>query len=142
MGLEQIFITIAILLGGARILGEIFRRLGQPALGGELLAGMILGPTILGMVALNQDLELVSSIAIFFVILFIGLEMDLREIRRVGKISIVISITSLIIPFIIGYEISILFGLGFVESLFVGLLLSVTSVPVSAIILQIGRAHV
>lgn len=135
MGLEQIFISIVILLAGARLLGEIFRRIGQPALGGELLAGIILGPTIFGLVQPNQDLELVSTIAIFFVMLFIGLEMDLREIRRSGKTAFIISIVSLVVPFFIGYQISIFFGLEVIESLFIGLLLSVTSVPVSAIIL-------
>lgn len=135
MGLEQIFISIVILLAGARLLGEIFRRIGQPALGGELLAGIILGPTIFGLVQPNQDLELISTIAIFFVMLFIGLEMDLREIRRSGKAAFIISIISLVVPFIAGYQISMFFGLETIESLFIGLLLSVTSVPVSAIIL-------
>lgn len=135
MGLEQIFISIVILLAGARLLGEIFRRIGQPALGGELLAGIILGPTIFGLVQPNQDLELISTIAIFFVMLFIGLEMDLKEIRRSGKAAFVVSIISLVVPFIAGYQISIFFGLENIESLFIGLLLSVTSVPVSAIIL-------
>jgi len=135
LGLEQIFISIVILLAGARLLGEIFRRIGQPALGGELLAGIILGPTIFGLVQPNQDLELISTIAIFFVMLFIGLEMDLKEIRRSGKAAFVVSIISLVVPFIAGYQISIFFGLENIESLFIGLLLSVTSVPVSAIIL-------
>lgn len=124
-----------ILLAGARLLGEIFRRIGQPALGGELLAGIILGPTIFGLVQPNQDLEIISTIAIFFVMLFIGLEMDLREIRRSGKAAFVISIVSLVVPFFAGYQISVFFGLEMIESIFIGLLLSVTSVPVSAIIL-------
>jgi Kef-type K+ transport system membrane component KefB len=135
MAIEQIFISIVILLAGARILGELFRRIKQPALGGELLAGIILGPTVFGLVLPSEDLELISSIAIFFVMLFIGLEMDLREIKKAGKSAFIISIISLIIPFILGYQISIWFGLQFIESLFMGLLLSVTSVPVSAIIL-------
>ena len=135
MGFEQIFISIVILLAGARILGELFRRMKQPALGGELLAGIILGPTVFGLVLPSEDLELISTIAIFFVMLFIGLEMDLREIRKAGKSAFIISIISLVIPFLFGYQISIWFGLEFVESLFIGLLLSVTSVPVSAIIL-------
>lgn len=135
MGLEQVFLSIVILLAGARLLGELFRRIKQPALGGELLAGIILGPTVFGLVQPNADLELLSTIAIFFVMLFIGLEMDLREIRRAGKSAFVISVISLILPFVAGYQLSIYFGLSMIQSLFVGLLLSVTSVPVSAIIL-------
>jgi Kef-type K+ transport system membrane component KefB len=135
LGLEQVFISIVILLAGARLLGELFRRIKQPALGGELLAGIVLGPTVFGVVQSNENLDLLSTVAIFFVMLFIGLEMDLREIRRVGKSAFIISIISLIIPFLVGYQLSIFFGLSMVQSLFVALLLSVTSVPVSAMIL-------
>jgi len=135
MGLEQIFIAIVILLAGAKILGELFRRIKQPSLGGEILAGIILGPTLFGIIRISEGLELISTIAIFFVMLFIGLEMNLSEIRKVGKSAFIISITSLIIPFLAGYQLSIFFGLGLIESLFIGLLLSVTSVPVSAMIL-------
>ena len=135
MELEQIFIAIVILLAGAKLLGELFRRLKQPALGGEILAGIILGPTLFGIIQISEGLELISTIAIFFVMLFIGLEMNLSEIRRAGKSAFIISITSLIIPFFAGYQLSVLFGLELIESLFIGLLLSVTSVPVSAMIL-------
>lgn len=130
-----LFIGLAILFVGAKLLGELFRRIKQPALGGELLAGIIIGPTILNFVQPNDDIELFSIIAIFFVMLFIGLQMDLREIKKMGRSALIISVLSLIIPFFIGYQLSIFFNVEFVASLFIGLLLSVTSVPVSAMIL-------
>lgn len=136
MDLDQIFIAIVVLLVGAKLLGELFRRLKQPALGGEILAGIILGPTLFGIVQISENLELISTIAIFFVMLFIGLEMNLSEIRKNGKSAFIISITSLIIPFFVGYQLSVFFGLELIQSLFIGLLLSVTSVPVSAMILR------
>ena len=135
MDLVQFFTAIVILLAGAKILGELFRKMKQPALGGEILAGIILGPTLFGVIQISDGLELVSTIAIFFVMLFIGLKMNLHEIRKVGKSAFIISITSLVIPFFMGYQLSMFFGLDLIESLFVGLLLSVTSVPVSAMIL-------
>ena len=135
MSIEQLFLSIVILLAGARILGEIFRRLKQPAMIGELLAGIILGPTLFGVVRSNDSLEMLSNIAIFFVLLFIGLEMDIRQIKRAGKSATAISLVSLTLPFLAGYEISIAFGQNMAQSLFMGLLLSVTSVPVSAMIL-------
>ena len=136
MDLTEIFFAIVILLAGAKILGILFRKLKQPSLGGEILAGVILGPTLFGIVQISDGLELISTIAIFFVMLFIGLEMNLSEIRKTGKSALLISITSLVIPFFVGYQLSIVFGLGLIESLFIGLLLSVTSVPVSAMILR------
>jgi Kef-type K+ transport system membrane component KefB len=135
LDVEQLFISIVILLAGARLFGELFRRINQPPLGGELLAGIILGPTLFGIVHPNEILEMLSSLAIFFVLLFIGLELDITQIKRTGKSAIVISLISLTIPFLAGYEISMLFVQNVVQSLFMGLLLSVTSVPVSAMIL-------
>jgi Kef-type K+ transport system membrane component KefB len=135
LDVEQLFISIVILLAGARLFGELFKRINQPPLGGELLAGIILGPTLFGIVHPNEILEMLSNLAIFFVLLFIGLEMDIRQIKRTGKSAIVISLISLTIPFLAGYEISMLFVQNVVQSLFMGLLLSVTSVPVSAMIL-------
>jgi Kef-type K+ transport system membrane component KefB len=132
---EQLFLSIVILLAVARLFGELFRRMGQPALGGELLAGMILGPSLFGIVDPNEGLDMLSSIAIFFVLLFIGLEMDIRQVKKTGKPAVVLSITSLVLPFIAGYGISVLFGVEMIPALFMGLLLSVTSVPVSAMIL-------
>ena len=105
-----------ILLAGAKILGELFRKLKQPALGGEILAGIILGPTLFGIVQISDGLELISTIAIFFVMLFIGLEMNLSEIRKTGKYALLISVTSLVIPFFVGYQLSVVFGLELVES--------------------------
>lgn len=136
MDLTQIFFAIVILLAGAKLLGELFRKIKQPALGGEILAGIILGPTLFGIVQISDGLELISTVAIFFVMLFIGLEMNLSEIKKSGKSALLISLTSLIIPFFVGYQLSIVFGLELIESLFIGLLLSVTSVPVSAMILR------
>lgn len=136
MDLVQTLIAIGILFAGAKLLGMLFRKIKQPSLGGEILAGIILGPTLFGIVQLDEGLEILSTITIFFLMIFIGLEMNLREIKKSGKSAFIISITSLVIPFFVGYQISIFFGQNFIESLFIGLLLSVTSVPVSAMILR------
>lgn len=136
MDLTEIFFAIVILLAGAKLLGALFRKIKQPSLSGEILAGMILGPTLFGIIHISDGLELISTIAIFFVMLFIGLEMNLSEIRKSGKYALLISLTSLIIPFFVGYQLSLIFGLDLIQSMFIGLLLSVTSVPVSAMILR------
>jgi Kef-type K+ transport system membrane component KefB len=96
---------------------------------------MILGPCLFGIVSSNESLEILSNIAIFFVLLLVGLEMDLRQVKKTGKPAVVLSVTSLTLPFLAAYGISFLFGIGVIPSLFMGLLLSVTSVPVNAMIL-------
>lgn len=136
MATEQLFVSIIIILVAARILGEVFQRIGQPPLVGELLAGLIIGPSILGLVLPSTDLHVLSNLAIFFLMFLAGLEMDPREIRRAGGSAMVISIIAFFIPLLSGTGTSLLFGLTTVQSLFMGLLLSITAVPVSAIVLM------
>ena len=136
MATEQLFVSIVIILVAARILGEVFQRIGQPPLVGELLAGLIIGPSVLGLVLPNPDLQVLSNLAVFFLMFLAGLEMDAREIRRAGRSAIVISIVAFFIPLLSGMYTSLLFGLTTVQSLFMGLLLSITAVPVSAMVLM------
>jgi Kef-type K+ transport system membrane component KefB len=133
---EQLFVSIILILVSARILGEVFQRIGQPPLVGELLAGLVIGPSILGFVGPSADLHVISNLAVFFLMFLAGLEMDPREIRRAGGSAIVISIIAFFIPLLAGTGTSLLFGLATVQSLFMGLLLSITAVPVSAIVLM------
>jgi len=95
---EQLFVSIIIILVAARILGEVFQRIGQPPLVGELLAGLIIGPSIFGLVLPSTDLHVLSNLAVFFLMFLAGLEMDPREIRRAGRSAIVISIVAFFIP--------------------------------------------
>jgi Kef-type K+ transport system membrane component KefB len=133
---EQLFVSIIVILVSARILGEIFQRIGQPPLVGELLAGLVIGPSILGLVGPSADLHVISNLAVFFLMFLAGLEMDPREIRRAGGSAIVISIIAFFIPLLAGTGTSLLFGLATVQALYMGLLLSITAVPVSAIVLM------
>lgn len=136
MATEQLFVSIIIILVAARVLGEVFQRVGQPPLVGELLAGLIIGPSILGLVLPSTDLHVLSNLAVFFLMFLAGLEMDPREIRRAGGSAIVISVIAFLVPLLAGTGTSLLFGLTTVQSLFMGLLLSITAVPVSAIVLM------
>jgi Kef-type K+ transport system membrane component KefB len=90
---------------------------------------------LIGIVNPNESLDMLSFMAIFFVLLFIGLQMDIRQVKNTGKPTVILSITSLVLPFTAGYAISVLFEVEMIPGLFVGLLFSVTSVPVSAMIL-------
>jgi Kef-type K+ transport system membrane component KefB len=133
---EQLFVSIVIILVAARVLGEIFQRAKQPPLVGELLAGVVIGPSILGLVFPSPDLEVLSNLAVFFLMFLAGLEMDPKEIRKAGRSAIVISLIAFFIPLLAGTTVALLFGLPMVQALFMGLLLSITAVPVSAIVLM------
>ena len=100
------------------------------------MAGLIIGPSILGLVLPSDDLHVLSSLAIFFLMFLAGLEMDPCEIRHAGGSALVISTIAFFIPLLAGTGTSLCFGLTTVQSLFMGLLLSITAVPVSAIVLM------
>lgn len=136
MATEQLFVSIIIILVAARVLGEIFQRIRQPPLVGEILAGVIIGPSLFAIVSPNADLRVLSDLAVFFLMFLTGLEMNPREIRRAGKSAIVISILAFFAPLLAGTYVSLFFGLPVIQSLFMGLLLSITAVPVSAIVLM------
>ena len=136
MEIGQVFLSIIIILAGARALGEVFRRMKLPPLVGELLAGMILGPSLFGIILPNESLEVLASVAVFFLMLLAGLEMDLREIKKAGRSAVIISLMAFTIPFLTGTQVASLFGLPTVQSLFMGLLLSITALPVSVIVLM------
>ena len=133
---EDLFFSIVIILISARILGEIAQRFHQPALVGEILAGIILGPSLLLIVVPNEDLVVLSELAVFFLMFLAGLEMHPEEIKRAGKSAIIISSIAFVLPLIGGVGISLLFQLDTIQAMFMGLLLSITAVPVSAIILM------
>jgi Kef-type K+ transport system membrane component KefB len=133
---EDLFISIIIILVSARLLGEIGQRFHQPALVGEILAGIILGPSLLSIVIPDEDLVVLSELAVFFLMFLAGLEMHPEEIRKAGKSAIIISSLAFSLPLLGGVGISLLFSLDTIEAMFMGLLLSITAVPVSAIVLM------
>jgi Kef-type K+ transport system membrane component KefB len=134
--IEHLLLIIVLSLASARILGELFRRMKQPALVGELLAGVILGPSLLAILEPDDSMTILANVAVFFLIFMAGLELKLSEIRKSSKSAFLLSIICFTIPFVAGYHVSMYFALGQVQSLFVGLLLSITAIPVSSMILM------
>jgi Kef-type K+ transport system membrane component KefB len=109
------FLSLGILLGVARILGEAAQKLHQPAVLGELVAGVLLGPTVLGNLAPDFSafvfpkegpsaiaLNAISTLAITLFLMVAGIEVDLSTIWRQGKVGLKTGITSIAIPFCIG----------------------------------------
>ncbi len=136
MATEELFISVVIILVATRILGEFSQRFRMPPLVGELAAGIIIGPYILKLVTPSASLNVISDLAVFFLMLLAGLQMDPREIRKAGLRAGILSAIAFSIPYIGGFAIAYVFGLGLVQSMFVGLLLSITAVPVTTIVLM------
>lgn len=136
MATEELFISVVIILVATRLLGEFSQRLRLPPLVGELAAGIIIGPYVLKLVTPDQSLNVISDLGVFFLMLLAGLQMDPREIRKAGLRGGILAVIAFSLPYAGGFGIAALFGLGIVQSMFVGLLLSITAVPVSTIVLM------
>ena len=110
MATELLFISVVIILVAARLLGEFFQRLKMPPLVGELAAGIIIGPYILKLITPNESLGVFSDLAVFFLMLLAGLQMDPREIRKAGLHAAVLSVIAFSIPFASGFAVAYFFS--------------------------------
>lgn len=137
------FAILLLLIVLARFLGEIMERLGQPAMIGEILAGVIVGPSVLNIVNVSNELKVISDLGVFLLIFMAGLEIDVEEIRRTmkGK-NTWIAILGFLIPVIMGLGIGIGFRLETMLIIFLGLCIAITALPVSIrILMDLGKLN-
>jgi Kef-type K+ transport system membrane component KefB len=154
--LAQIITIIVV----ARFFGWVFRKIGQPSVIGEIIAGIVLGPSLLGLyfpefsivlfpIESLGNLQFLSQIGLILFMFVIGMELDLKVLRNRAKDAIVISHASIIIPFALGiglaYFVYFKFapeGVAFLPfALFMGISMSITAFPVLARIVQERGIH-
>lgn len=139
----SLFTNLLLLLVFSRIFGEILERFNQPAMIGEILAGIILGPSILNIIHRTEEIRIISELGIFFFVILAGVEINIDEILNSlrGK-NIIMPIISFIIPFVCGFGVGILFNLDITASFFLGLGISITALPVSVrILMDLGKLN-
>jgi Kef-type K+ transport system membrane component KefB len=126
------FANLLLLLVLARVLGEVFERLRQPAMIGEILAGVILGPTLLNYIHRTEDLKVISDLGVFLVVIIAGLEINFDDIlKSVRGRSIVISLLAFFLPIVSGFLVGQAFGQDVMSTIFIGLCVAITALPVS-----------
>jgi len=129
--------SLLILIVVARLLGQIFVRINQPAVIGEMLGGILLGPAVLGIVHPTPSLAGVSDLAVFLVIVAAGLEMRFEDVVAAMKgAGLRVALLSFFIPFFAGVGIAMAFELDAMRAIFLGLCISITALPVAAKILE------
>ena len=153
----DLIVALLILFVAARVAGEVFEQVGQSPMIGEVLAGILLGPSLLGVIDPNPlaqpgaSLAVVSQLGILVLVLLAGLELGREGLRQALKErSILVAFVEFILPFALGYSLATGLGMTFPQSLFLGTALAVTALPVSVRILmdlnllhsRIGRAIV
>lgn len=127
----MIIVQLSIILIGAKLAGHLAVKLGQPSVLGELLVGILLGPSILGLINETEILSSISEIGVILLMFMAGLETDIKEFRKNGKSSAFVGISGIIVPLLLGYLAGSMMGLTSFQSWFLGLLLSATSVSIS-----------
>jgi Kef-type K+ transport system membrane component KefB len=137
----SLILNLLLILTVAWILGLVFTRMGLPVMLGELLAGIILGPPVLGIVGTSQGIEMLAELGIFFVMFHTGMEMDPRELVEHIWSALSVAIGGFILPFALGYLTAHIFGGTLMQSLFVGMGVSITAIAVQAVILQSMRIN-
>jgi Kef-type K+ transport system membrane component KefB len=156
----HVLLALVLVIGVARALGAVFRWVHQPPVVGEMIAGILLGPSLLGQIApgfsayiLPQSiaplLNVISQVGVILYMFLVGLELDVSRLRNRARSTITISHASIVVPFLLGATLALLLyprlsdsSVSFTAfSLFLGVSMSVTAFPVLARILSDRGIH-
>jgi len=153
LSIEQFFIALALILIFSKIFGELAERIKQPSVLGELVAGVILGGSVLAVVpsvsgmAGYDTFHLLAEVGVAILLFEIGLETDLRDLIKVGLASTIVAIVGVVVPFALGFASIIAFekygllggidpSLNILIAITVGATLTATSVGITARVLS------
>jgi Kef-type K+ transport system membrane component KefB len=131
----QIPLSMLVVFASAKLLSEIFERFGQPGIVGEILAGVLIGPHVLGWMTPNQTLTILSDLGVMFLLFRVGLEVKSSQLVKVGGTALLVAIAGVVLPFLCGWGISALWGEPRIESIFTGAAMVATSVGITAEVL-------
>jgi K+:H+ antiporter len=156
--LSILLLQLVVIIIAARIFGSLFRRIGQPRVMGEIIAGILLGPSVLGFIspptmsllfppASLEPLRLLSQVGVALFMFVVGMELELAHLRKKAHSAIMVSHASIIVPFFLGAALALLvYGslapneISFTAfALFMGIAMSITAFPVLARILTERR---
>jgi Kef-type K+ transport system membrane component KefB len=138
--------NLLVIILAARLAAELAERIKIPAVLGEIVAGIIIGPSVLGLIDPIKHLDvadmvlLLGEIGVILLLFQVGLEMDLGEMAKVGKPAFVVAIIGVAVPFAAGFGVAASFGEDAKVALFIGAALTATSVGITARVLGDLRA--
>lgn len=132
----ELLLTLIIILTGTKLAGQLSIRLGQPAVLGKLLIGILLGPAMLGWINDSAIFQEFSNLGVLLLMFLAGLETDADQLKANWKPSVAVAVLGIIIPFISAFGVGSLFGFGFNGSIFLGVLFSATSVSITVQVLK------
>jgi len=127
----EAMLQLAIIVAAAKLAGELAIRLGQPSVLGKLLAGVLVGPAVLGWVESSHWVEVFAEIGVLLLMFLAGMETDLKMLNENRTSSLAVATGGILFPLLGGYAVGLSFGLDSAHAIFLGLLLSATSVSIS-----------
>ena len=137
--LAGVLLDLFVILLAAKLGDELFKRLGQPVLVGEILAGVLIGPSLLGWVEPNEVFEIFAELGVVFLLFWVGLETRLSDMRAVGPSATRVGVLGVLLPFAGGIALGFALGDGSAEAIFLGVALTATSVGItSAVLIELG----
>ncbi len=131
----EVFLSLFLMFGLGKFMGEIFERLRQPAVVGELLAGVVLGPSLLGILHPSELTQGLAEIGAIFLLFTVGLETRPRDLLQVGWIASLVAVLGVALPFAVGFAYMRVIDHSMIESIFVGAAMVATSVGITARVL-------
>ena len=127
-----VIMHILIAIVAAKVAAEIAERVKVPAVVGEIVAGLIIGPSALGLLPSDEVLVILGEVGVILLLFDVGLEIDLGELLSVGRAALAVAVVGVIVPFVAGFGIGLAFDMSGNEALFVGAALTATSVGITA----------
>ncbi|HEB58245.1 MAG TPA: cation:proton antiporter [Gammaproteobacteria bacterium] len=143
MEAHTFFLYLLIILLTARIFAELAVRLQAPSVIGELLAGVVLGPSLLGWLSPLEAIKLMAEIGIILLLFEVGLDTDIRRLVRTGGKSVVVAIVGFVLPMVLGFALGYwVFEQSLLVALFIGGTLTATSIGITVRVLtDLKRQH-
>ncbi len=132
MDVSEVLLHILVVLLAAKAAAEVSERVGVPPVVGEILAGVLVGPSMLDIVGQDDVLRVLGELGVILLLLEVGMEMDLGELRAVGRASLSVATVGVAVPFIAGLGVGLGYGMDGNEALFVAAALTATSVGITA----------
>jgi len=127
-----ILVSLAIILVAGKAAAELCERVGIPAVLGEILVGIAIGPSLLGFVETSDAIAVLAELGVIVLLAQVGLEIDVAELRKVGRVSLMVAAIGVIVPMISGFGVGQLLDETTNASLFLGAALAATSVGITA----------
>lgn len=118
------------------LLGQLFARFNMPAVIGQLLSGILLGPAVLNWVHASETISLFSEFGVILLMFLAGLESDLDLLKKYFKLSFTVAAVGVILPVLFTGLACMAFGMKFLEALFIGIVFAATSVSISVVVLK------